>query len=284
MNKTLKFVWKELVYGGHLISLGAVSIVVTSAILLNIPITWDFLLLVYLITYTIYLYDRFKGYKKDLLTNYDRSKHIEKYIKYIPVIIFGSTLIIIGILFYFSNLLSLILGMLILLSGLCYSLFFKKITQKIIGFKSFYVSFVWALLVIFLAFYYLFPLNLSVFFIFAFVFLRCLIGTNFSDIKDIDEDKKEELLTMVIVFGGKRFIKFLNIINALSIIVIATGVYLRLLPVFSLMLILTFFYSLYYFNKTKNRDISSSFLYNVFVDGEHIPWLFFILIGKFLLC
>ena len=165
VERISNFVWNEFIFGGHLLSLGAVSVVFTSAILLGIRITIDFLLIIYLIAYTIYLYNRFKEYKKDFLTNYDRTQHIAKYIKYTPVIIFCCMLIVICMLLYFGNQISLIFGLLLLIFGLLYSVYFKEMTGRIIGFKNFYVALMWSLLVIFLAFYYSFPLNLSLVFV-----------------------------------------------------------------------------------------------------------------------
>ena len=284
VERILKFVWDEFVYGGHLLALGAASVVFTSAILLNVPITWDFLLIVYLIFYVIYFYNRFREIENDFLTNPERTQYFKKYIKYTSLVISCSILVIAGMLFHFGNFPSLIFGLLMLLSGLFYSSFLKKFTGKIFGFKSFYVSFIWALLVIFLISYYSFPLDIAVIFIFIFIFLRCLVGTNFSDIKDIDSDKKEELLTLAIVYGERKLIKSLNLISIFSVILVVVGVYFNLLPIFSLMLILTFFYSLYYFKKLSDKKIKSPILYSVLVDGEHVPWLIFVLIGKFLLC
>ncbi len=127
IEKILKSVWDEFVYGGHLLSLGSISGVFTSAILLDIKITWDFLVIVYLITYTIYLYNRFKELEKDSLTNFERTQHLTIYIKYAPFIIFCSTFIITIMLFCFGNFLNLIFGLSILLAGMLYSLFFKEI-------------------------------------------------------------------------------------------------------------------------------------------------------------
>lgn len=57
IEKILKFIWNEFIYGGHLPSLGAAAIVLFSGILLNIKITWDCLLITYFIFYLIYLYN-----------------------------------------------------------------------------------------------------------------------------------------------------------------------------------------------------------------------------------
>ena len=282
IKKFLEIIWNEFVYGGHLLSLGAVSIVLTSAILLDSKITWDFLLIVYLGVQSIYLYDRYRGFKKDALTNPERTKHIEKYVKYIPLIILFFSFIIVAIVIYF-NIRALPFIILMLLLGLFYSISLKKLTQKIVGFKTFFVSLMWALLVMVLAIYYSLLFNLALFFIFIFIFLKCFIIISFFDIKDIESDKKEGLLTLANVWGQKKLIDILKLITLLAIIPIILGFYLGLLPLFSLMLIFTIPYTFYYLKKSKDKKTDISFLNNVIADGEPILWLFLILFGKILL-
>jgi len=282
-EQILKFAWNEFVYGGHLLSFGAVSVVFTSAILLDINITIDFLLLVYLIAYTVYLYNRLKEYREDFLTNPERTHHIKGYIKYTPFIIFCCVFAIAGMLVYFGNQTSLIFGLLLLLFGLLYSIYFKRMTKKIVGFKNFYVSLMWSLLVVFLALYYSFTLNLSLIFIGTFVFLRFVIHECFFDTKDIISDKKENLLTMVIIFGKEKLLNILNFINVVTAVLLVIGVYLCFIPIYSLALLLTIPYSIYYLRKIKDEKTSKSFLYSVIVNGEFISWSFFILLGRALL-
>ena len=156
MAKILKIVWDEFIYGGHLLSLGASSIVFTSAILLGIKITWDCLVIVYLGMQSAYLYNRYKDFKKDYLTNPERTKHFEKYVSKIPIIIGIFILIIILMLFYFSTPEILLFGLFLVLMSLLYSKIFKDFTKKIPGFKGFYVALMWASLALFLIVYYSF--------------------------------------------------------------------------------------------------------------------------------
>lgn len=282
VEQILKFVWKEFIYGAHLPAFVALSISFSSAILLDITITWDFLLIVYLIFYSIYLYNRFKELKGDFLTNSDRVRYLSGHVEYIPFIIFCSILIIILILAHFANFWGFILGFLVLTSGLLYTNYFKKITKRLIGFKSFYVSFVCALLVIFLAFYYLFPLGLPVIFVFTFIFLRLLVNTIFFDIKDIESDKKNKLKTIPVFFGRKKTLLFLYVINIISFTPIILGVYKNFLPLFSLSLVVFYFYSLYYLRKIKSKKINIQNLSYVIADGEYLLWLFILLLAKFI--
>jgi len=280
IEKIVNSIWNEFVYGGHLLSFGAVSIVYTASILLDIRITWDFLLVVYLGTESVYLYNRFKEYKVDFLTNPERTEHIKKYVKYIPFIIFLMTFSAIVFVVYFNKISALTFGLLLLIIGLLYSLFFKKITEKIIAFKSFFISLMWSLLVLFLAIYYSAPINLALFLFSVFVFLRFFVSVSFFDIKDIKTDKQEGLKTLAVVLKQSTLWQFLSIIAILAVLPLIIGVYLRVLPISSLMLFLTIPYTFFYFKQLENKNISPYFLYNVIVDGEFIFWLFFVLIGK----
>jgi len=282
IEKILNSIWNEFVYGGHLLSFGAVSIVYAASILLDIRITWDFLLVVYLGTESVYLYNRFKEYKVDFLTNPERTEHIKKYVKYIPFIIFLMTFSAIVFVVYFNKISALTFGLLLLIIGLLYSLFFKKITEKIIAFKSFFISLMWSLLVLFLAIYYSAPINLALFLFSVFVFLRFFVSVSFFDIKDIKTDKQEGLKTLAVVLKQSTLWQFLSIIAILAVLPLIIGVYLRILPISSLMLFLTIPYTFFYFKQLENKNISPYFLYNVIVDGEFIFWLFFVLSGNFI--
>ena len=282
IEKIVNSIWNEFVYGGHLLSFGAVSIVYAASILLDIRITWDFLLVVYLGTESVYLYNRFKEYKVDFLTNPERTEHIKKYVKYIPFIIFLMTFSAIVFVVYFNKISALTFGLLLLIIGLLYSLFFKKITEKIIAFKSFFISLMWSLLVLFLAIYYSAPINLALFLFSVFVFLRFFVSVSFFDIKDIKTDKQEGLKTLAVVLKQSTLWQFLSIIAILAVLPLIIGVYLRVLPISSLMLFLTIPYTFFYFKQLENKNISPYFLYNVIVDGEFIFWLFFVLSGNFI--
>lgn len=277
----IKSTWNEFIYGGHLLSLGAVSIVFTSAFLLKIGITWDYLAIVYLSVHSAYLYNRYNEYKKDFLTNPERTQYLENKIKKLPLVIFCFVFVFIAILLYFNRPSVLFLGVFLFLMSLLYSKFFKKVTKNIVGFKNFYVSFVWAFLVIFLVFYYSAQFNLSLLLVIVFVYSRIFIHESFSDIKDIKSDKKENLLTFPIVLGKEKLINILNVINIFTIIPIILGVHLGLFPVYSLILFFTIIYTFLNFKKAKELNYNQNFLYNVLGDGEFIIWPFFIFIGNF---
>jgi 4-hydroxybenzoate polyprenyltransferase len=280
IGKILNLIWNEFVYGGHLLSLGAASIVFTSALLLNIKVMLDFIIIAYLGTHAPYLYNRYKEFHKDILTNPSRTKHIEKYVNYIPIIIISYVIIIIGLFIYFNKISTLVFGFILLLFAFFYSKFFKKYTKKIVGFKSLYVSLAWSLLVILLALYYSFSLNLALLLILMFVFLRWVINTSLFDVKDIESDKKDGLLTLAIYFGRGKLIKILHFINIISILPIIVGFYLKLYPIFSLSLLFVIPYAIYYLNRLGKLKTNPGFLYYVLIDGEFVLWTILVLLDR----
>jgi 4-hydroxybenzoate polyprenyltransferase len=283
LKSILNLIWGEFVYGGHLHSFGVASIVFVASSLTGVKVTWDLLAVAYLGMHSVYLYNRYKEFNIDFITNPARTGYIKKYVKQIPLIIFVFTLTIASILLYYKNFLILIFAFLLLLMGIFYSEFLKKITKKIVGFKNLFIGLFFSSLIVLLALYYSVPWSISLTMIFIFVFLRVFYNTVFFDIKDIESDKNENLLTLPIVLRGEKLIYFLDFINILSGILIIVGVYFGFFPKFSLALLLAIPYSWYYLKKSKKPGANIDFLSYVVADGEYTVWAFLILLGKIFL-
>ena len=285
VKRTLKAIWKEFIYGGHLQSLGAASIVFVSGILLKIDITWDILFVTYLTFYPLYLYNRFKEIKIDYLTNPQRTEHLKVYINQTPLILLLVILVLIGALIYFSNIWALIFSLLLVFFGLLYTTTFKNFTKKIPLFKNFYVAISFALLVFFPVIYYSYPLtNILIFglLIFGvFVYLKAFMMQILLDLKDIASDKKERLLTLPVIFGEKKTFNILKIISLLAtvFILLIFSLYFNIFPKPMLMLFLTTPFNFYCFKLVRQKKYFSYIL----VSGEFILWLILILIGKIIL-
>jgi len=163
-----------------------------------------------------------------------------------------------------------------------YTTLFKKLTKYVVGFKSFIAALFYALMVFLLVIYYKAPINTAVILVFVFYYLRIFISNAACDVKDIESDKKRGFKTIAISLGENRAMKFLNILNIASGLVIVWGVYVSILPTFSLALLLTIPYASYYFylnSKTTSKEIFT----NAIVDGEFLLWMPFILIGRLFL-
>ena len=153
--KEVKTLFKnEFIYGGHLASLCVSFIALSTILLFDINISWEFILIVYFSTMCIYNYDHYKEFKKDSLCNSARTLHLKKYIKFLPLItaFYGTASLV--LLIYFGNFESILFGITLLFFGVLYTKKFKRITKKIVGFKNFYTSFSISLLIILTAIFY----------------------------------------------------------------------------------------------------------------------------------
>ena len=283
IKKSIKFLWDEFVYGGHLPSLGISGILCFSTIILNQKISIPLLILGYLISQIVYFYNHFKELKKDILTNLKRTEHLQKYKKYFSIIFLLYWVLLFVCLIYINNLWVTLLSLFIATGGLLYTIFFKNLSKKIIGFKNFYVSLFFALLIILIGFYYNIPFRLPLSLLLSFVFLKLLVNTIFFDIKDIESDKKDNLKTLPVLISKNKTLNFLHIINILSFAPIVIGVCLNLFPLYSLSILIFYFYSFYYLEKAKNQKINIRHLSYIMADGECLLWPLVLLLSKFII-
>ncbi len=281
INKVFKSVWKEFVYGGHLLSLGLTGIVWSFIIILGLPLNWQILLISYLIPQIVYTYNHFKETKEDFLTNPERTKYLQKVEKYFPFV-FSLYFLLLILLLLSTNINTFLFVLFLSLGGVLYSIHLKKLTQKIFCFKNIYTSLFWAMGgAFFPIFYYSISFNITFFLFFLFIFFRWILNTIFFDIKDMEGDRKENLKTMPSLIGKEKTLQFLHILNFLSMIPVVLGAYFKILPFFSLFLVIFYFYSYYYLKVSKradNKKIRS--LSYLMVDGEYILWLPVLLLGK----
>lgn len=279
LKKILTSVWDELLYGGHLLAIGDAIAMYVIAVILEIPVSWDFLVVIYLCVFAANLFNRSDESGHDALTNPVRVKVMDKYVKYFyPVVTFCLIISTILILNY-SGLDALLFAALIFLVAILYTSLFKKMTKYIIGFKSYVAALFYALMVFLLVIYYGASINTAVILVFMFYYMRIFISNAACDVKDIEGDKKRGLKTIAISLGEDNAMSMLNVLNVASGLLIVWGVYMNALPVFSLSLVLTIPYASYYLYL--NSKMNSKEVYtNAIVDGEFLLWLPFLLIGK----
>ncbi len=281
MKKT-NFIWEEFIYGGHWFSLSASAFVLTIIILLELKIKWELLLIVYLLIQSVYNYNHYKEINIDSLLKSDRTNHIKIYYSILPMltIFYGIGFVILTLIY--GNLESLVMAGFLLIIGFLFTKIFKKFSKKVIGFKTFYASFTLSLLIIFISFFYIHSVTFLVIELLIFFFLRFMISSSFSDIKDIDIDKKFHLLTWPVYFGKKKFLTFLHILNFITIIPLFIIVF-KIQPLFSIFVIFSYFYCSYYIEKAKNTKSDIHSLTNIIVDGEFLFWPFFLYIALILM-
>jgi len=282
MSKAFKVVINEFVYGGHLLSLGAASIVWTILIWIDKSNGLEIIILAYFISQIVYSYDHLSDLKKaDKNSNKERTDHIFITKNY-QILSFGVNVILfLALLFYVRTNASL-LALIIVIAGILYSYKTKQLTRNILGFKNIYVALFWGVLTYLVVLFYSIPLtNIFMFSIFTFIFLRWIINTTYFDIKDVEKDREERLKTIPAVFGIRSTIFYLQLVNLMSALLLILMVYLGVFPVFSLIMLLFSFYSVYYLimasRVTKKRLRIISY---IVVDGEYIFWPIALLMGK----
>ncbi len=278
----VKIVFNEFVYGGHLPSLGcALGFMGSIMIILDLPLAWQPILILYLISQIIYTYNHFKELKDDADTNPERVKYLEKRVRYFPLILFSYALLLLGTIIIFTNWQIFLYIAILVLGGILYTVYLKKLTSKIICFKNLYISFSWALAVFIPFLYYSLSFKYFFLFFFFFVFFRVILNTIFFDIKDIEEDKKKNLKTLPAITGKRKSLRVLHIINLISFIPIIIGILIEKVPFFVIILVLLYFYSFYYLLEAQklSSERIRRFSY-IMVDGEYYFWPLLLLIAK----
>ncbi|AKB85378.1 putative prenyltransferase (UbiA family) [Methanococcoides methylutens MM1] len=245
------------------------------SILFEIPITWDFLVIIYLTFYIIYLYDYFNGTEDDEKTNSTRANYFRQNdSKTITRILYGSIVSIASIYVLYSDIPNMLIGFAILFLGVTYQAYFKGLTKKITAFKNIFVSMVWAILVYVMFIYYSYPITTEALIISAFIFLRMTGIQILFDIRDIEGDQKKGLRTFPAIYGYRKGLMTLIAINFITSILLVYGAYIEAIPYTALMIVPVIFYAQNYLDKVdRSRKDHKSYL---FAAGE--PFIWFILI------
>ncbi len=282
LNKFKNVILEEFLHGGHLVSLAAPALAIATTILLGLSISWEFLFITYFGTLCIYNYDYIKGLKTDYIENVDRSKHIQKFrnLRFLLLFVYGFCFL--SLLFYYGNLISILFGVFLLIVGLAYTDIFKRFTKKIPGFKNIYTSISFSMLLFFTPIFYSYQINMLFLVFFVFVLLQFIVDTSFCDLKDMRSDQTNGLKTLPILLGRKKFLLFLYAINLVSFTILIVAIISKLIPLFSLVLILFFLYRIYYINKAKNPRVDVSKLTSL-VDAEYFFWPMALILVQFII-
>ncbi len=277
--KMIKLIWREIIYGGHSIPIGTASIVAVTGIFLNIKVSWDILLITYLVFYLILFFDRYRDLKHDSITNQERSKYLEKNYSFFSIIFYSLLVFLFILLIIFANKFAFLFVILVLIFGFLYPIFFKQLTFKVFLFKDLYVAMVFSLLVFFTRLYYSVDLfTRPAIILFSFFLLKAIIMQIFFDIKDTEGDRKRNLKTLSAIIGNFKALKILKtstILVSLFIPIIFTLIF----PVFSnlfLIFILIIPFNLYCFKLAEENN------YFAYVLGsfEFLLWLVLAFIGN----
>lgn len=280
----MKIIWNELIYGGQLHSIGVALMVYAILLLLNLSADIYFVIIVYAGIHSSYLYNRYKEYKDDAISNPTRTQHVGHYRNYIPYIILLMFLLCSFILLRFGNIFSFIIGITTFLVGISYSLYIKKFTARLLGLKNYFVAFSFSFFVFIFLVYKNIQLNhhiiIASILLFFFIFIRVFANTIFFDLKDIPIDKLRKLKTFPTILGITKTHQLIIALNITSTALIFIATFLKIIPVYAYILLLLFLYSLVYLLKSKQRNADLSYLSSLYADGEYLVIFILILIGK----
>ncbi len=281
--KKIKDTAISLISDGHITALSAVCISVLPLYLFDFSVPKAVHLIPFLGAEIIYSFNRYKEKKED---GYD--KKVETFLRKKEVFFYFfifSGIFFIGYLLWFRNFILLAFGLFLTATGLLYSLFLKKITKKIRGFKNFLVSFCWALIVLLP---FIFKGNLpeeifSALLMFIFIFMNVLIFEIFLDFGDLEQDKRMNLLTLPSTMSKKQLLSLLLTLNFLSLFPVFLGLYLNYLPSISAVFFFSFFYNFSFLYIIIKEIELSAWFSNLLVDLSKIIWfLLFLLVHNFL--
>lgn len=286
MPKFLKTIWDEFVYGGQLHSIGIALVILAATIIIGVPANIYFLITVYSGIHSAYLFNRYKEIDNDISTNPERSAHVQLYIKYIPFLVGFLLLISLDLLLVFGNVASFLLGGVMFLIGLLYSIFLKKYTVRVPLFKNFFIGISFSSLLILYYFYANLNINLysiiPIIFLFILIVVRSFSNTIFFDIKDIKIDKQQNLKTYPAIYGFQKAITLIRILNVVSGLILVVGITMHYLPIYSIILLLLIPYTEFYVKKSQHVSANLGLISALYADGEYSLWFFLIIIGRFI--
>jgi 4-hydroxybenzoate polyprenyltransferase len=271
----------EFVYGGHLLSCGASGVIFTIVLILNLQFQIPLIIIPYLCTQIVYSYNHLREIKFDIDSNPERVKHIQEKRNLMVLLLVGYIVLLIALLL-FTNHITILYVLLVVLGGILYTDYFKaQVSKLIVGSKNFYAAFFWALQLFLVPFYYKSQITLSYIFLFLITFLTAFINSTFFDIKDMNSDRKRNLKTFPVILGIRKTIYLLYGLKLITFIPLMIGICTSKLPIESLFFIFFIFYGLFYlsqalFSEGKNlRNLSY-----VIADGEYTFWPILLLLIK----
>lgn len=257
---------KKLALRIFITSLGTVFEIVAISLILSFPIRLVFIGLVASIIAIIYGWDFFVEYEQKASKTNKRL-----------IIFFLLTLlaIFLALIIHLNNNIITIISVLLLIAGLNYDSFFKKISARIPGFKDLFVILCFETLV-FLFLLYNDASKAEIILIITFTSIRDFINITYCDIKDISADKIKGLKTIVGTIGVSKLIKFHYLLSLTSLLVIIVGVHFEVVPIiFAFLAFPVIITTLLIYRSAKLRSYSPNN-----VDIEYIGWLIFIYLGK----
>lgn len=280
MRILVKKIGDELILGGHMHSLGVAGLIYAASLVYGKNIGVPLFFIIYLGIHISYLFNRYGEIENDLAGNPKRSEHIKQSLKYSkPILLLLISVLLILIIAY-ANYLSMLFSLLIMLLGYLYTSIIKRKFGNITGLKNIFIAVMfWSCLYLFYIFHDL-EWNGVLTFFSILIFIRVLTNTVFFDLKDIESDAKEKIMTIPVLLGKKKTYLLINMLNVFSIFFIVLSVYYWNIPKVSLLLIVLSIYGFFYVYYSKRTSMSQDYFASLYADGEYLLWPLLVIINR----
>ncbi len=270
-------IYKELVYGGHLLALGTSSMAATAAFVLGRSPGWDLLLMAYLFSLGAYTVNRSSDFEQDAVSHPERTEYLRGRRGVLGLISAGSFGI--GYMLAFLRNLIFFSALLVpLLLAVVYSVgsgWMKRATgvsrlKEATITKNMTVSFGWSLVPVLVGLYYL-QLPVAILSLAPFIFLRLMVNTIFFDQRDIEADAAFGVRTLPVRLGLEGSSRVIDALDLASGAYLVTMVASGAVPLFAAFLLVFVPYSFAYrqYSRTgRHRDS----VRDLAADGEYLLW------------
>lgn len=249
------------------------SIISLSFLLFGIKPIFEIVFAVFLITFSMYSFNKLTDREEDLINMPKRASFIGaegSFLIFFSLIPYGAALLIGGL----ENKLAMPILLFPLCAGIAYSVKIPYLVRlkDILVMKNLIVSLSWALGAGLLPAIYLHN-PMLVFLIFCFFLIKCFINTVLFDVRDIRGDGEKDVKTIPVIIGIDKTKKLLLVLNSLLIPWLAVSIYLGLFTKYIPILIFCIGYGYWYIiHFCKER--AGKFSYDLVIDGEWILLVF----------
>jgi 4-hydroxybenzoate polyprenyltransferase len=270
----IKSLFVFLAYTNILLALGAALAAYASFILLQIPVDFVPILIIFLITFSIYSLNRIIEFEDDRINHPSRSDFTEEHMDWL--IAFSLIAYIIAIIFsVLRNLETFLISLLPMIIMLLYSIKWTPRTVRdkfgrlkdLLLIKNMAVSLTWAAMIFVIIFYTSSSITLSTLTVFLFLFIRFLINVIVFDVRDIKGDKIYNVTTIPVYLGLYKTKILLYILNTILGLFLIASVFLGWLPPSAHVINISTLYGYFYIYRIGKNNIR--FLCDVIVDGEY---------------
>lgn len=252
------------------IAINCLLLVYFSFLLYSISIDLNLLLSSYLLTFTVYSLDKLSSIKEDSICMKERAGFIERHKKILTYVTVASY--IIAIYLSFSNSLALFAVLFPQVIGIIYSIKISDFRLKdITGVKNIVVALSWAVVGTFL------PLEnnrrnlIQILLIFYLFFTKLFINTVLFDVRDIEGDGANGVITIPVLLGIEKTRILLLILNSTLISWLVFSYLQGFFQKYLLIIIFAISYGYWYILHFCRKDIKIGKSLDLLVDGEWIP-------------